>query len=174
MSSTTSAHWVALADGPYPAASLAHYAEDYGLARDLGFRTILTGEHAEFVFALNWYLIDHYLSHGTARRPRATPECASCTGAPWRWLAFDVARGIAPGRLLAARERRTRLGLPAWIDGVKASEGTAQGIASVRRALAATAARGISRPRSFRGGGGDLPGRVRGAGPPPLDRCRPI
>ena len=127
------AYWVALADGPYPAASLAHYAEDYGLARDLGFRTILTGEHAEFVFALNWYLIDHYLSHARLGDLTRHLNARHARGAPWRWLAFDVARGMAPGRLLAARERRTRLGLPTWIDGAKASEGTAQDIASVRQ-----------------------------------------
>jgi asparagine synthase (glutamine-hydrolysing) len=127
------ADWVALADGPYPAASLAHYAEDYRLARELGFRTILTGEHAEFVFALNWYLIDHYLSHGRLGDLRRHLEARHARGTPWRWLAFDVARGLAPGRLIAARERRTRLGLPTWIDGVKASEGAARGIASPRQ-----------------------------------------
>lgn len=127
------AHWVALADGPYPAASLAQYAEDYTLARELGFRSILTGEHAEFVFALNWYMIDHYLSHGRLRDLRRHLEARHSRGAPWRWLAFDLARGLAPGRLLAARERRTRLGLPAWIDGQKASEGAAHRIASPRQ-----------------------------------------
>ncbi|MDP8908474.1 MAG: asparagine synthase-related protein [Chloroflexota bacterium] len=126
-------HWVTLADGPFPAAALAHYAEDYRLARNLGFRTILTGEHAEFVFALNWYIIDHYLSHGRLRDLRRHLEARHAKGAPWPWLAFDVARGMAPGRLLAARERRTRMGLPAWIDGVKASEGLARGIASARQ-----------------------------------------
>ena len=127
------AHWVALADGPYPAASLAHYAEDYRLARALGFQNILTGEHAEFVFALNWYLIDHYLTHGRLGDLRRHLKARHARGAPWRWLAFDVARGLAPGRLVAARERRTRLGLPAWIDGVKASEGAAEDIASARQ-----------------------------------------
>lgn len=126
------AQWVSLADGPFPAAALAHYAEDYRLARKLGFRTLLTGEHAEFVFALNWYIIDHYLSHGRLHDLRAHLDARHAKGAPWRWLAVDVARGLAPGRLLAARERRTRLGLPDWIDGVKASEGLAQGIPSAR------------------------------------------
>ena len=127
------AHWVALADGPFPAASLAHYAEDYGLARELGFRTILTGEHAEFVCALNWYLIDHYLTRGQVGDLRRHLTARHARGAPVRWLAFDVARGLAPRRLLAARERRTRLGLPAWVDGAKASEGSASGIVSARQ-----------------------------------------
>ena len=127
------ADWVALADGPFPAASLSHYAEDYRLARELGFRTILTGEHAEFVFALNWYLIDHYVSHGRLRELRRHLEARHARGAPWGWLAFDVARTLAPRSLIAARERRTRLGLPDWIDGKRASEGAADGIAPVRQ-----------------------------------------
>ena len=61
------AEWVALADGPYPAASLALYAEYYRRRRELGFRTVLSGEHAEFVFALNWFLIEH-LAHARASR----------------------------------------------------------------------------------------------------------
>lgn len=127
------AHWVALSDGPFPAAALAHYAEDYGLARRLGFRSILTGEHAEFVFALNWYVVDHYLSHGRLHDLRRHLDARRAKGASWRRLAKDVARGVAPGRLLAARERRTRLGLPAWIDSARASEGLANGIASARQ-----------------------------------------
>ena len=126
------AHWVALADGPYPAAALAHYAEDYTLARELGFRTLLSGEHAEFVFALNWYLIEHYVSHGRFGDLRRHLEARHAREAPWRWLAFDVARALAPARLLAARERRSHLGLPAWIDGSKASSGTAERITSAR------------------------------------------
>lgn len=125
-------HWVALADGPFPSAALAHYAEDYGLARELGFRTILTGEHAEFVVALNWYLIDHYLSRGRLRDLRNHLMARRARGTPSRWLAFDVARALAPAALLAARERRTRGGLPAWIDVARGSEGVAAVIAPLR------------------------------------------
>ena len=127
------AQWVALADGPFPAASLAHYAEDYRLARKLGFRTMLTGEHAEFVFAMNWYLIDHYLTHGRVGDLRRHLEARRAKGAPLPWLAFDLARAAAPGALLRARERRSREALPTWIDGAKASEGAAEGIASPRQ-----------------------------------------
>lgn len=125
--------WVALADGPYPAAALAHYAEDYRLARDLGFRTMLTGEHAEFVVALNWHLIEHHVSRGRVRDLRSHLLARHARGAPWRWLAFDVARALAPAPLLAAHARRTRHGLPAWIDGTRASERTASSIAPVRK-----------------------------------------
>lgn len=125
-------HWVTLGDGPFPAAALAHYAEDYRLARELGFRTILTGEHAEFVMALNWYIIDHYLTHGRLRDLGRHLRRRHARGAPWPWLAVDVARSVAPRALLAARERRTRFGLPTWIDGAKASEGLARDIAPAR------------------------------------------
>ena len=125
-------HWAALADGPFSAAALAHYAEDYNLARELGFRTILTGEHAEFVCALNWYLIDHLATHGQLGGLAHHLRARHARGAPWRWLAVDVARGVAPARLLAQRERRSRRGLPDWIDGAKASEGAARRIAPAR------------------------------------------
>ena len=126
-------YWVTLADGPFPAAALAHYAEDYRLARELGFRTILTGEHAEFVFALNWNLIDHYLSRGRLRDLGRHLAARRVRGTPLQWLAFDVARSLAPASLLAARELRTRNGLPTWIDGRRARESGAGRIASPRQ-----------------------------------------
>ncbi len=124
--------WVALADGPYLAASLAHYEEDYRLARDLGFRSILTGEHAEFVFALNWYLIDHLLTHGRLGALRRQLALRRASGNSLKSLVRQTAEGLAPASLLAARERRSPFGLPAWIDVRKASEGIADGIVSPR------------------------------------------
>lgn len=64
------ARWTALADTPFPGASLAQYEEDYRRAHALGFRTVLTGEHAEFVFGFGWNRLDHYLSHGRLHAAR--------------------------------------------------------------------------------------------------------
>lgn len=139
-------HWVALADGPYPAAALAHYAEDYRLARDLGFRTMLTGEHAEFVVALNWHLIEHHLSRGRLRDLRSHLLARHARGAPWRWLAFDAARALAPAPLVAAHTRRTRHGLPGWIDGTRASERAASTVAPVRERWRRLQLRGFAGP----------------------------
>ena len=124
------ADWVALADGPYPAASLALYAESYRGARDLGARTVLSGEHAEFVFALNWFLIEHLATHarlGAVRRQLAIRRSKGESAASLAWL---VARSLAPGFLLAARERRQPVGVPAWLDVRKVSERTASSYVS--------------------------------------------
>ena len=127
------AEWVSLADGPYPAASLAQYSEYYRGARDLGLRTILSGEHAEFVFALNWFLIEHLVTHarfGGARRQLAVRRAKGESAASLAWL---FARSLAPGFILAERERRRPVGVPAWLDVRKVSERVATSYVSPRR-----------------------------------------
>jgi asparagine synthase (glutamine-hydrolysing) len=115
--------WVKLADTPFPAASLAHYEEDYTLARSLGFRTVLSGEHAEFVFAMQWYVMDHYLTHGRFRAARRDLSERRANGRSWPSLARLVARSLAPDRVLAFRERERRLAnVPQWVDHRKATD----------------------------------------------------
>lgn len=117
------AKWTALADTPYPAAALAQYEEDFRAVRDLGFRSILTGEHAEFVFALQWFVLDHYLTHfrfGPARRELAARRAR---GASWPWLAKLVALSVAPHAILERRRHRGPIGVPDWIDVRRAIEG---------------------------------------------------
>ena len=126
------AEWVALTDGPYPAASLALYAESYRRARELGFRTVLSGEHAEFVFALNWFLIEHLATHGRVGAVRRQLDIRRKKGQSVPSLAWLFARCLAPGRLLAARERRSSAGVPAWLDTGKVSERVATSYASPR------------------------------------------
>ena len=127
------ADWVALADGPYPAASLALYAEYYRGVRERGFRTVLSGEHAEFVFALNWFLLEHLLTHARLGAVRRQLGLRRARGQSHLSLAWLVARSLAPGRLLAARERRRPIGVPAWLDVRKASERVATSYASPRQ-----------------------------------------
>ncbi len=122
--------WVVLTDGPYRAASMALYAEHYEIARSLGARTALTGEHAEFVYALDWYLLDHLITHGRLGPLRRQLRNRHDRGRSWPTLARAMAEAVAPGRLLAARELRRRRGLPDWIDGPKASRAVAEEITS--------------------------------------------
>ncbi len=125
--------WVVLADGPYRAASMALYAEHYDIARGLGARRDLTGEHAEFVYALNWYLLDHLVTHGRLGALRRQLRNRRDRGRSWGTIAVAMAEAVAPGRLLAARELRRRRGLPDWIDGPKASRAVADEITSAPR-----------------------------------------
>jgi asparagine synthase (glutamine-hydrolysing) len=111
--------WVALADTPYPAASLAHYAEDYGRARNLGFRRVLTGEHAEYVVAMQWLLLDHYLTHGRWQAARRELRTRRARGWSWFSLTRLVMRSLAPDPVMRLRHSfgaRRASTVPAWID----------------------------------------------------------
>ncbi len=142
-------HWVRLADSPFPAASLAQYAEDYELARTLGSRVVLSGEHAEFVCALNWHLLDHLMTHGRFGSVRRHLRNRRDRGATLPELARAVAAAVAPRALLAASELRSRRNLPYWVDVRTASEARAERITSARKRwgrlqLSAFAGPGIS------------------------------
>lgn len=117
--------WTALADTPFPGASLAQYEEDYRRARGLGIRTLLSGEHAEFVFAFHWNAIDHYLTHGRMRALRRLfAERRHELNESWLHQARLVVRAITPDRLLSARRRlgsRWPPTVPRWIDPRRAS-----------------------------------------------------
>lgn len=119
------ARWTALADTPFPGSALAQYEEDYRRARALGFRTILSGEHAEFVFAFQWNRLDHYLTHGRWRAARRDLAARRARGASWVSLARLVGRSLAPDQVLAARNRlgrRRPATVPRWVDQHKASD----------------------------------------------------
>ncbi len=118
--------WVALADTPYPGAALAQYEEDYQRARVLGARTLLTGEHAEFVFAMQWFTLDHYLTHGRFGSARRHLAARRARGHSRMSLLRLVARTLAPDRVMAARNALSRAtaptSIPAWIDRRKATD----------------------------------------------------
>jgi asparagine synthetase B (glutamine-hydrolysing) len=119
------ARWTVLTDTPFPGASQAQYEEDYRRARALGFRSVLTGEHAEFVFAFGWNRLDHFLTHGRFGAVRGELSRRRSQGASWVSLLRLVGRSIAPDRVLVARNAigRTRPpGVPRWIDQRKATE----------------------------------------------------
>jgi asparagine synthetase B (glutamine-hydrolysing) len=119
--------WTALADTPYASASLAQYEEDYLKARSLGFRNLLTGEHAEFLMAIGWYTLDHYLSHGRFRSAWREISARRAAGRSWFALARLAGRAVAPGRTIKAvdriMKRRSPL-VPDWIDQRMATEET--------------------------------------------------
>lgn len=112
--------WVSLADTPYPGAALAQYEEDYGRAKAIGVRTVLTGEHAEFVFAMQWYTLDHFLTHGRYRAAwKQMKERRRRGDSPVSILRL-AARSVSSDRLLALRNsvggRTAPVALPTWVD----------------------------------------------------------
>jgi asparagine synthetase B (glutamine-hydrolysing) len=124
--------WVTVADGPASHASLALYAESYRVARDHGYRHVLSGELAEFVVTLDGFLLDHLVSHGRVRALRRNLLLQHANGRPWRYVALHLAAAIAPGTVRAARVVRDRNGVPAWLDSQKANEFAAQSMVGTR------------------------------------------
>lgn len=112
--------WTALADTPYQASSLAQYAEHYQHARDWGFRTVLSGEHAEFVMAMQWHLIDHYLTHGRLRHAWRELAGRRRRGQSVVSLIRLLARSVAPDSIMQLRratQRNVTRMVPQWVDG---------------------------------------------------------
>ena len=127
--------WAMLVDTPFPGAALAQYEEDYLRARALEVRTMLTGEHAEFVFAMQWFTLDHFLTHGRLRAAGRQLAERRRRGDSALTIARVAARALASDRLLAARNRLSRhqppSALPHWIDERRTA--TAESLGARRR-----------------------------------------
>jgi asparagine synthase (glutamine-hydrolysing) len=108
--------WIDVVDGPAPPVSLAAYAESYRVARDFGFRNVLTGELAEAVVETRSFLLDHLFSHLRFRAARSQLGLLRARGASAKVIARRVAGALAPGALRAAHRRRRPAGVPDWID----------------------------------------------------------
>jgi asparagine synthase (glutamine-hydrolysing) len=109
--------WVRLFDGPVPVVSLSQTYEILERARRLGYRNLLTGEMAEFVFDARSSVLDYLLAMGrvgSAIRHSATSGAVRPTR-----LARRAARALLPGPVLA-RYRTLRplpaRRAPAWVD----------------------------------------------------------
>jgi asparagine synthase (glutamine-hydrolysing) len=115
------AHWVDVLDGPVDTMSIPELAENYRLARDLGARTVLSGEMAEWVFTFGQHLIGHLVLHGRARAALAWARDQHARGASWGLIARRAAPSLVPPRLglgwlrLRGRSAAFRL-LPPWVD----------------------------------------------------------
>jgi asparagine synthase (glutamine-hydrolysing) len=111
--------WTAIADTPYRAAALAQYEESYLQARALGSSNVLTGELAEFLMAIQWYTLDHYLSHGRFRSAWRQLLAYRANGRSWLHVLRRAGRAAAPGDLIKAvnrlKGRRSPL-VPMWVD----------------------------------------------------------
>ena len=109
--------WVRVLDGPVAIVSIPECAEAYRAARELGARTVLNGEVAEFLFDARPFLLDHLLSHGRLRGVRQVIGWHRDRGRSLPSIARLVARAMIPGRVLAARRRRLApsRAVPEWL-----------------------------------------------------------
>jgi asparagine synthase (glutamine-hydrolysing) len=109
-------HWMRLADGPVPTVSLPLYEEHYRQVRDLGHRTVLSGELAEFVADARQYLLPYLLFRGRFSAVADQIRARRGSGASVKSLARQLALTVLPAPAVALRWRFHRAGIPAWLD----------------------------------------------------------
>lgn len=117
--------WTARLDGPVDVLSIPECAEAYTAARELGARTVLNGEIAEYLLDARSALLGHLLYRGRwgalAQQARLRHE----RGRPWRRIARETARDAMPVGVLAwyyRRQGRWEARLPPWLDVRRATE----------------------------------------------------
>lgn len=111
--------WVSLLDGPVDVLSIPEMAQSYRAARELGARTVLTGEVAEMLFDNRTHLIDHYLVHGRFRPLYRYLTHLRARGLSRIRLALELLRAVAPIPLVAAYAKLRSPGspgTPGWIE----------------------------------------------------------
>ena len=122
------AEWARLTDGPVPTVSLPLYEEHYRHVRSLGYRVLLTGEIAEFVFDMSTYLTAHLMWHGRfSALSRLLAERRS-RGASWGSTARDLVYPFIPTSITERRWARAQDNVPAWVDTSRANEAAVNSI----------------------------------------------
>jgi asparagine synthase (glutamine-hydrolysing) len=120
--------WAKVTDGPVPTISLPQYEEHYRIAHDLGYRGVLSGEFAEFVFDISTYLIPHLVWHGrwsaVARLLADRRARGGSIGSVFR----SLANPFVPTRLTAYRWARSTKNLPPWLDRGRANAAAVKSI----------------------------------------------
>jgi asparagine synthase (glutamine-hydrolysing) len=110
---------VKLLDGPVPHILVSDAEEHYRYARSLGFRTMLTGEMAEFVFDQRRNLLAHLLRRGRLSALSAHVAAQRAKGVGVGAIARQLAPAVVP-RWVEARYRSAssiRAGeIPSWLD----------------------------------------------------------
>ncbi|HEV8338892.1 MAG TPA: asparagine synthase-related protein [bacterium] len=112
--------WVRVLDGPVPQILITDAEEHFLEARRLGFRTMLTGEVAEFLTDRRGYLTPHLLWRGRFRalwrRIRYQRERGSSRAATIRQLLSTFVPGFLEAALVRRRGYGVDLEIPRWVD----------------------------------------------------------
>jgi asparagine synthase (glutamine-hydrolysing) len=111
--------WMGVLDSPVPQFFLAESAEHYRHAHAMGYRTMLTGELAEWIVERRDYLLPHLLLHG-----RVGPLAhhlrlqRSRHGVKVRGMARQLAPAVMTPRIERAWTtiRPARVRIPPWVD----------------------------------------------------------
>lgn len=128
--------WAELCDGPPATVTLSEMEESYRTAHRLGYRTMLTGELAEFVVDRPDGVLVHLLAGGHLRRLGAHVRAQHARGRRWGPIARELASLPVPRAAVVARQPRPdRLGWgrPAWIEEQRVAAGWARRASAPRR-----------------------------------------
>ena len=91
--------WGELLDAPTPIVSVPELDENYRLARELGTRSLLTGELAEYVIDNKGHLAAHLLVHGRWRAVSELVRTQRRRGTRWPYIAKQFLPAFVPGGL---------------------------------------------------------------------------
>src|SRR4029077_5110534 len=97
--------WVSLCDGPLPELPPGEMEEHYGMARQLGYRTMLTGEQAEVGIDMRGYLIPHLLFTRRFSPLSRQIRGQRSRGLPASAIVRQLALAFMPRRLIALNRR---------------------------------------------------------------------
>ena len=130
------AYWAKLLDGPTPTLAIAEVKENLERAASLGYRTVLMGDIAEFLFDMRRYVVQHLLQRG--RFAAAARHLASQMqdGGTWGGVARQLTGAVAPRSLQALylqRSRRERRRFPEWVDAGRVTTGEASSVVPARQ-----------------------------------------
>jgi len=115
--------WVRLFDGPWSIWSPFGAEERFRLARERGFRTILTGNLAEQVMSMQQFLISHLLIHGRLDAVARYIRRERADRVPWRRIARQVVPALVPRWAMAAYLRyHPAIRTPDWLERAKVGE----------------------------------------------------
>jgi asparagine synthase (glutamine-hydrolysing) len=120
-------HWCNLLDGPVYTMSIPDLYENYTLARELGYRNVLTGDIAEFVIGFRAHIIGHLLMHGRWKALGRLIATELHQGRSRRAIAHELLIPFIPGSIanwyLRARRPDPRQWIPDWVDHAKIKSG---------------------------------------------------
>jgi asparagine synthase (glutamine-hydrolysing) len=91
--------WCALLDAPTPIVSVPELDENYALARQLGHRSLLTGELAEYVIDNKGHLAGHLLINGRLTAVASLIRTQRRRGTRWPFIFKQFVPALVPGRL---------------------------------------------------------------------------
>jgi asparagine synthase (glutamine-hydrolysing) len=142
--------WTRLFDGPVPTVVVNDAKEHYDTAVALGYRTMLTGELAEFLVDQRRYLPSHLLRTGRWGALRGTHRIQRAQGVSTMAFARQLTQTFTPRSVEALRVRvrgpARAVGLPPWVDARRLTHAEIAVLEPARERWRASQLAGLSGP----------------------------